>query len=143
MSGDSKTAVGISNTIADANGIDNNNRTGIINTGGDSSMNGLKRKTPMRRSRIKPVSAKKRAQGKDRRRCIEAVRERSKGFCEAGCSPACSKYGEHVHERLRRAQGGSITDADNCLHVCSACHRYIHERPAEAYALGLLIRRSA
>lgn len=44
----------------------------------------------------------------------------------------------HVHEVLSRGRGGSILDRNNCLAVCSLCHRELHANPAWAASVGLL-----
>lgn len=52
----------------------------------------------------------------------------------------CQGRSVDVHERTPRSAGGSLFDPDNLLAVCRACHRWIHEHPLDAIALGL--RRS-
>ena len=101
----------------------------------------LKRSPLSRRSRLRPRSAKARRTDPARARCKAAVRERSGGMCEAYASPGCAGRGCDVHEKLPRAQGGSVTDPDNCLFVCRACHAWIHAHPAASYAFGFLERR--
>ena len=69
----------------------------------------------------------------------EAKREitrRSRGWCEM---PGCQRYGQHLHHRLMRSQGGMGT-AENGMHVCRPHHEYIHAHPALAYEMGWLIR---
>lgn len=41
------------------------------------------------------------------------------------------------HHLLRRSQGGS-DDPSNLLLLCRAHHRWVHDHPAQARALGLL-----
>ncbi len=48
-----------------------------------------------------------------------------------------------VHEKLTRARGGDITDKDNCVALCRACHRWVHEHPAAATEEGWLEHRKA
>ena len=67
------------------------------------------------------------------------VRARSRGLCEAGVPLVCGGSGEHFHHRKRRSQGGA-DDAVNLLHVCHACHGWIHEHPDASYAARLLVR---
>lgn len=50
-----------------------------------------------------------------------------------------SLFGEHVHHRKLRSQGGT-NDLVNLLDVCTACHGTIHANPADSYENGLLIR---
>jgi hypothetical protein len=87
-------------------------------------------------------SARKRAERGPRARCVAAVRARSGGLCEGRVPGVCTVTATDVHEVLSRAQGGSITDPANCLHLCRDCHVFAHNHPAKAYALGLLKRRS-
>jgi hypothetical protein len=42
-----------------------------------------------------------------------------------------------VHELVRRSQGGSILDEDNCVTVCRPCHTRIGNYPQLAFDLGL------
>ena len=44
-----------------------------------------------------------------------------------------------LHEPLTRARGGSITDVNNSVTVCRACHDWIHAHPAKANELRLLL----
>lgn len=37
-----------------------------------------------------------------------------------------------------RSQGGAGS-VDNCAHLCSGCHSYVHTNPKRAYELGLLV----
>jgi hypothetical protein len=50
--------------------------------------------------------------------------------------------GVEVHHKLRRSQGGTH-ELDNLATLCAAHHRWVHEHPAQAYELGLLIRSGA
>jgi len=93
-----------------------------------------------RYSRLAPVSAKQKAREAELDRVRPAVRERSKGRCEARASAECFGVAQHPHHRRMRSQGGGHT-ADNLLDVCWPCHRYIHDHPAESYARGWLERR--
>jgi hypothetical protein len=99
---------------------------------------------PPRTKRINPVSRKRRAQAPARRACIAAVRERSGGRCEfVGMNgQRCKQAGDHVHEILSRARGGSITDEANCLDLCWWHHNRVHLNPAWATERGLLRSRT-
>ena len=53
-----------------------------------------------------------------------------------------------VHHRIIRGMGStrdeSIHDLDNLAVLCDfAHHRHVHANPAEAYELGLLVRRNS
>lgn len=67
-----------------------------------------------------------------------AVRRRSGGVCEAN-SGACTRTASHFHHRkLRRHRDHT---AINCMYVCAACHRQIHDVMGEAaYLMGWLVR---
>ena len=91
----------------------------------------LVRRTPLR-SRPEPSHL---------RDAKHAVRERSRGQCEA-VTPVCTGKGEHFHHVLRRSQGGKHS-AENLLHVAALCHAYIHDSPAESYERGWLKRSGA
>lgn len=53
----------------------------------------------------------------------------------------CRNQPEHLHEVIRRSQGGSITDPENIRTLCSTCHQLVHDNPAWAYSVGLLRKR--
>lgn len=61
--------------------------------------------------------------------------------CEAAIPDVCTKWVDVFHHKLRRAQGGT-DERDNLLASCAPCHSWIHDNPRQAYALGLLRRRS-
>jgi hypothetical protein len=61
------------------------------------------------------------------------------GRCQVA-GPGCTGKAEAGHHRLARSQGGKH-EAGNCLPVCHACHREIHQRPAWARAQGFIIER--
>lgn len=63
------------------------------------------------------------------------VRKRSGGWCEF---PGCTRHAQHFHHRLMRSQGGAGS-VDNCAHLCTGCHSYVHANPRRAYELGLLV----
>lgn len=53
--------------------------------------------------------------------------------------PDCAERATDPHEPLTRARGGDICDRDNVLLLCRSHHRWAHDHPAEAEALGLLV----
>lgn len=93
----------------------------------------LKRGKPLKRSRMKK---KPPPQGFPQDVRL-AVRRRSKERCETE-SVVCTGAAEHFHHRkLRRHKDHS---AINCLHVCRACHFYIHDQMGNAaYLMGWLV----
>jgi hypothetical protein len=62
------------------------------------------------------------------------------GRCQVA-GPGCTGKATEGHHRLARSQGGKH-EAGNCLPVCHACHREIHERPAWAKAQGFIVERT-
>jgi hypothetical protein len=53
--------------------------------------------------------------------------------------PNCNSGSEQVHEPLTRARGGSILDLSNTVVLCNDHHRWVHDNPSAATALGLLV----
>lgn len=95
----------------------------------------LRRLSPLRRrTRIRPMSAKRQAIAADRRAFVERIL-RERVICEF---PRCLSGSEHVHEKLLRSRGGDILDPLNVVAVCAKHHRYIHNYPKEATELGLM-----
>lgn len=92
----------------------------------------------MKRSRIKPVSAKRRSQAGARRKTIELVMERDKYACQAKLS-GCSMHATDVHELKTRARGGSIIELSNCVALCRGCHSWITEHPKWATEHGFML----
>jgi len=59
--------------------------------------------------------------------------------------PLCQRCGErppmHLHELLRRGQGGSPTDIANVVAICAQCHDEAHRYPEQARQDGWLTFR--
>jgi hypothetical protein len=96
----------------------------------------------MRRTRIRPVSDRRRRRDKVYGTRRVQVMTRSGGLCEApvhtiGCSGRC----EQIHHRGGRV-GPDPHRLDNLLGVSVACHRAAHGSPLWAYATGLSVRRN-
>jgi 5-methylcytosine-specific restriction endonuclease McrA len=82
----------------------------------------------MKRSRIAPVSRKRRVLLRERRKVTDAM------------NPICVRCGaraDDAHEIVSRARGGSITDPANLVALCRACHTFITDNPRAAHAEGL------
>lgn len=89
-------------------------------------------------------SKKKEAEYRLRRPLVKRLLE-ERPWCEA--CPVFAEYdgkttyrrnaSQDVHEILRRSQGGSILDEQNCMTVCRACHQRIGNYPQLAFDLGL------
>lgn len=131
-------------------------------TGGGSLARGgpIQRKTPPPRCRRTPEAAppdptarcRQRQAAKARREHDPGVTEdtraqllaRCRGRCEA-CGRDLERGGVHVHHRKRRRDGGHTLDNLVVLHP--TCHvvapEAVHQRPAWARELGLIVRASA
>lgn len=102
----------------------------------------LARSTPLaraaglaRRTRLRPVSAKRQAENRERRQ----VARETFGDQPVCVVPGCGRWADDCHEPLTRARGGSITDAGNMAPLCRPHHDEItFGEPAWAYELGLL-----
>jgi 5-methylcytosine-specific restriction endonuclease McrA len=59
--------------------------------------------------------------------------------------PLCQRCHErppmHLHELLRRGQGGSPTDIANIVAICAPCHDEAHREPQKAREEGWLTYR--
>jgi 5-methylcytosine-specific restriction endonuclease McrA len=66
-----------------------------------------------------------------------AVKERSGGWCEARVVGVCDRTATHIHHVVLRSRGGSH-EASNLVHVCGACHSFIHHHPTWATARALM-----
>lgn len=71
-----------------------------------------------------------------------ALHARSRGRCELHFTDVCKGKASHRHHRKLRGQGGTNTMA-NLLHLCTACHDYLHAHPRIAYSRGWLVPMGA
>jgi len=92
----------------------------------------------MKRSPINPVSKKRRGVLTERNKTRNIVLGRAE-YCEASIEAVCWTTPTDVHEIKTRARGGSITDPDNCLALCRACHSFITDNPAWALEHGYVV----
>ena len=103
----------------------------------------------MNRTRLKPVSKKRRDENKQRRVNLHAAFGEHPRcvLCEPlrahGVETGCSGMADDGDEILRRSAGGSITDPANVRPVGRPCHRWATEHPAEMRAWGLEASRYA
>lgn len=98
------------------------------------------------RGRINPRSNKAKAMDPLREACRRAVLARAKYRCEVRIDGRCGSRMPgwlDVHEIVPRSAGGSITDLDNCVAACRACHDFIHGNPNWATANGWKRTRDA
>ncbi len=94
----------------------------------------------MKRSRINPVSARRRNRDKNYPEARRRVYDRCEGVCEAMWHPACNLRCEHVHHIAGRG-GPDPHRLSNLLGVCHRCHDHIHANPREATQRGYLRSR--
>lgn len=104
------------------------------------------KRTPLKRS-SKPIKqrSKKREKLYESRRPFVAGLLAERVWCEAcpvfarhdGKAVFTQRKATDVHELVRRSQGGSILDAENCMTVCRPCHTRIGNYPQLAFDLGL------
>jgi len=114
----------------------------------------------MKRTRLRPVSAKRRAVNAERAKVVAQLRETRRG-CEgtallkaaAHNAPqrdqeayvaalrACNPWQKMLqpHEPRKRSRGGSITDPTNLMLLCDSCHRWTESEVRLATEAGMLI----
>ncbi len=100
---------------------------------------------PMKRSAVKPMSSKRHAENRERRKVMaEAFGPRETWQCyvsqssfAGGLMGPC--YGPlNGHEIVKRSQGGSITDPSNILILCDRHNEWVENFPVDAHRLGLM-----
>ena len=96
----------------------------------------LKRKKSLKSTKMSRVKRGKNAGWWKVRAEVEG---RAGSLCEAGVPGVCQIRGHHAHHVLMRSQGGP-DEPHNLLWLCGACHRYVHDHPAESYEKGWLRR---
>lgn len=107
----------------------------------------------LKRSRIKPVSDKRRAENKVRAQMMEEkFGPREEWTCQFWSVAYIGQlfdenespqfhFGEiNGHEFKKRSAGGSITDPDNVILLCNWHNGWVEENPELALAYGLVIR---
>ena len=92
---------------------------------------------PLKRTKLQPVSQKRRKIMPARKDCRGAVFQRAEGKCEIRRPDICTGNCEQVHEITARSQGGSITDPENCLGTCAPCHEWVTQNMNAARMMGL------
>ena len=85
---------------------------------------------------MRAQSAKRRREYVVRRRVLRQLVEERGEMCEARLD-VCQGRAVDGHERLSRSAGGSITDPDNIILLCRACHDWVTSHRYEGEALGL------
>ena len=91
------------------------------------------------RAVLRPVSVKRAAANRERRKMATAVF----GDQPQCTAPGCPRCADDLHEPLTRARGGSITDPGNARPLCREHHDQVTFAPESelgwAYDCGLLI----
>lgn len=97
------------------------------------------------RAPLKPVSAKRQRENRERRAMITVLTGGEQPLCAVWVARRpdwCTRWADDAHEPLSRARLGSITDPANVVFVCRACHDVLTFRPeselAWAFRLGFL-----
>ena len=100
----------------------------------------------LKRSRLNPMSRKRRDQIPAREECVRIVLARDRGcvfpnrwVAEGNWPtnmPPCDGPLD-VHEPRHRSQGADPTDPDQCVTLCRAHHDLVHNLPVTAKDLGL------
>lgn len=100
----------------------------------------------MKRTRLRPVSAKRARENRARRKALHAAYG-DRPACVAcpvllreGIQTGCYGHATDGHELVRRGQGGSIIDVTNIVPVGRMCHLWIGDHPIRARELGLELR---
>jgi len=95
----------------------------------------------MKRTRLKPVSAKRTAINAKRRKFRQEILT-YRLMCEARIR-GCSMTPTDVHEILTRGRAGSteesLLDTENVLALCRNCHTFITENPTFAKEFGFVV----
>jgi len=99
------------------------------------------KRTPLKRkTRLNPVSKKRRGLTKARQDTRRIVLDRDMNRCQAQLMVAgCTFHATDVHEIKSRARGGSIVDVNNCISLCRSCHSWLTTHPAMAERFGFSV----
>ena len=81
----------------------------------------LKRKTPLKRSRIKPISKKQAKKNRELNRVTQGI---TTEVCQRCLLPSDFR-GLSVHHKKKRSQGGS-NQLSNLVVLCGKCHSKEH-----------------
>jgi hypothetical protein len=89
---------------------------------------------------ITKQSVKRRREQRELDKLFREICAENGGACVLHCSSNCSGIATEPHHKLGRGIGGKDVK-ENILPSCHACHRFVHDHPAAAYAAGLMLRR--
>ena len=79
----------------------------------------------MKRTRLNPISAKRRSQLLKENELKKILFKKQGGLC-ADCHGVCDWRGFEKHEVIYRSRGGDATNESNCRLVCAKCHSAHH-----------------
>jgi len=92
----------------------------------------------MKRSRINPVSKKRRKKNALRKFAMLEVFGPREGWKCAMRGRYLACFGDiNGHELLKRSRGGSITDMSNVVLLCNAHNSWVEDYPELAHLIGL------
>ena len=83
------------------------------------------------------MTAKRRASTRAMKAVRPVIYERAGGVCEV-CRVGIWFTTFEAHHRKLRTRGGDDSP-ENLLALCSRCHKWVHDNPAEATALGYMV----
>ena len=95
----------------------------------------------MKRSGLRPQSARRRKRDAGYPSSRKAVYERAGGLCEVQANWRCERHGHQVHHIAGR-QGPDPHNPDGLLLCCRPCHELIHAQPSLSYENGWMVRRN-
>lgn len=99
----------------------------------------MKRSELRRKTRINPVSSKRKAEQRVRRKHgIDTYGDRP--LCAIRWDHNCRRWADALHELHKAGQGGSRTDMSNCVPACHYCNGMVEEYPVEAHARGWVVK---
>ena len=87
----------------------------------------------MKRSPIRPVSKKRAAVNRERKKLLEKHKDDP---CVVVWDTGCTRRMQTLHEPLLRSRGGNPASEEGTIPVCGHCHRRIHDNPREATQRG-------
>lgn len=94
--------------------------------------------SPAGRTRLRPVSEKRRAENRVRAALADRLWPDRRDGTVMCSNPECPNRAEDLHEIVRRSQLGSIVSEENCIPVCRPCNTALADGPAWGYRLGLI-----
>lgn len=95
---------------------------------------------PKPRTRVKPVSDRRRSEAPARAQCRAVVLSRDRECRGYGTLIHCTKTSTEVHELGRGAYRQTCyLDPELCIGLCHSCHAWVTGHPDGAHNLGLAL----